>query len=57
VGSRQSIGGGILPSDPSSFQRFITHTDAVKPGVFMPAFGMLPPEDVRALAAYMADLK
>lgn len=57
VGSRQSIGGGILPNDPANFQRFISHTDVVKPGVTMPSFGMLPQENLQALAAYLAALK
>ena len=28
-------------------------TDKLKPGVHMPPFGMLPPEDLHALAAYL----
>ena len=45
VGSRLSLGAGILPNDPEAFRRWIAHTEDVKPGVHMPAFGMLPPED------------
>ena len=45
VGSRLSLGAGILPNDPEAFLRWIAHTEDVKPGVHMPAFGMLPPED------------
>jgi cytochrome c oxidase subunit 2 len=29
----------------------------VKPGVHMPAFGMLPPEDLEALALYLEGLQ
>jgi cytochrome c oxidase subunit 2 len=57
VGSRLSLGAGILPNDPEAFQRWIAHTDNVKPEVLMPAFGMLPPEDVQALAAYLDGLQ
>jgi cytochrome c oxidase subunit 2 len=57
VGSRLSLGAGILPNDPEAFLRWIAHTEDVKPGVHMPAFGMLPPEDVRALAAYLDGLE
>ena len=57
VGSRLSLGAGILPNDPEAFLRWIAHTADVKPGVHMPAFGMLPPEDVRAMAAYLEGLQ
>jgi cytochrome c oxidase subunit 2 len=57
VGSRLSLGAATLSNDPEAFQRWIANTDHVKPGVHMPAFGMLPPEDLRALAAYLDALQ
>ena len=57
VGSRVSLGGGILPNDPEAFLRWISRTEEVKPGVHMPAFGMLSAEDLRALAAYLDGLE
>jgi cytochrome c oxidase subunit 2 len=57
VGSRVSLGAGILPNEPDAFLRWIAHTEGVKPGVLMPGFGMLPPEDLRALAVYLEGLK
>jgi cytochrome c oxidase subunit 2 len=57
VGSRLSLGAGILPNEPEAFVRWIAHTDEVKPGVHMPAFGMLPSQDVQALAAYLDSLE
>jgi cytochrome c oxidase subunit II len=57
VGSRLSVAAGVLPSEPESFHRWIANTESVKPGVQMPAFGMLPPEELRALAAYLEGLK
>jgi cytochrome c oxidase subunit 2 len=57
VGSRLSLGAGILPSDTSAFLRWIEATHVIKPGVHMPAFGMLPREDLRALAIYLEGLK
>ena len=57
VGSRLSLGAGILPNEPDDFLRWIAHTERVKPGVHMPAFGMLPPEDLEALAAYLDGLE
>lgn len=57
VGSRLSLGAGILPNDPEAFVRWLAHTRTIKPGVQMPAFGMLPHEDLRALAAYLDGLQ
>jgi cytochrome c oxidase subunit 2 len=57
VGSRLSLGAGILPNDPEAFLQWIARTKDVKPGVHMPAFGMLPPEDLQALAAYLDGLE
>lgn len=57
VGSRLSIGAGVLGSDEAAFAQWIGEVDALKPGVHMPAFGMLPPEDVRAIAAYLEGLR
>jgi cytochrome c oxidase subunit 2 len=57
VGSRQSLGAGVLPNEPDGFLRWLAHTQAVKPEAPMPAFGMLPPEDLHALAAYLDGLE
>jgi cytochrome c oxidase subunit II len=57
VGSRLSLGAGILPNTPDDFQRWIAHPDHVKPGVHMPAFSMLPPQEIGALAAYLDGLQ
>ncbi len=57
VGSRLSLAAGILPNDPNAFERWIGQTHDLKPEVLMPAFHMLPPEDTRALAAYLEGLK
>jgi cytochrome c oxidase subunit II len=57
VGSRLSLGAGLLPNEPEAFLRWIAYTEHVKPGVHMPAFGMLPPEDLHALAVYLDGLE
>jgi cytochrome c oxidase subunit 2 len=57
VGSRRSIGAGMLPNNSETMLRWLARTEEVKPGVLMPSFGMLPDEDLRALAAYMEALK
>ena len=57
VGSRLSIGAGILPAEPDAFRRWLAETDDVKPGVHMPHFGMLPDDELRALSAYLQGLR
>ena len=57
VGSRLSIGAGMLPNNTTTLQRWIARTEEVKPGALMPSFGMLPEEDLKALAMYMEALK
>jgi cytochrome c oxidase subunit 2 len=57
VGGRESLGGAILPNDEMAFAHWISQTDVVKPQVHMPHFGMLPTDDLEALAAYLEGLK
>jgi cytochrome c oxidase subunit 2 len=57
VGSRLSLGAGTLPNDAAAFGRWLALTEEIKPGVHMPAFGMLPAGDIRALAAYLEELQ
>ena len=57
VASRHRLAAGILTNDGDALARFITNTNELKPGVHMPSFGMLPREDVRAIAAYLEALR
>jgi cytochrome c oxidase subunit 2 len=57
VGGRLGLGAGLLPTRAVDFERWLSETTRQKPGVHMPSFGMLPPEDVRALAAYLEGLE
>jgi len=57
VGSRVSLGAGILRNEPGGFRRWIASPEHVKPGVLMPAFGMLPAGDLQALAAWLEELE
>jgi cytochrome c oxidase subunit 2 len=57
VGGRGSIGAGLLPNAAAGFGRWLAETDRLKPGVHMPAFGMLAASEVRALAAYLESLE
>ena len=57
VGSRLSVGAGILGNDLAAFQRWVASTEHIKPGVHMPQFGMLPEADLQALATYLEALQ
>jgi cytochrome c oxidase subunit 2 len=57
LASRGSLGAGILPNDHEGLVRWIAATPEEKPGVHMPAFGMLPAEELEALATYLEGLK
>ena len=57
VGSRRSLAAGTLGNGAANLRRWIERPAAVKPGALMPAFGMLPDEDLRALAAYLEGLQ
>ena len=57
LGSRLSIGAGIRRNHPGELQTWIQATGHVKPGVRMPPYDMLPGDEVRALAAYLTELR
>ena len=57
VGGRLSVGAGILQNEPGKLRDWLARTGHIKPGVHMPAFGMLPDDDLAALAAYLHGLQ
>ncbi|WP_279482858.1 cytochrome c oxidase subunit II [Aureimonas sp. SK2] len=57
LGSRETLGAGILPVTTDNIQRFIALTEHEKPGVQMPSFATLPPEQTRAMAEWLEALK
>lgn len=57
VGSRLSIGAGTLTAASDAFRRFVSRPEEVKPGVHMPAFGMLPARDLEHLTFYLKALQ
>ena len=57
VGSRLSLAAGVLPNDTAAVARWLRETALVKPAALMPSFGMLPAEEVDALAAYLKGLR
>lgn len=57
VGGRRGLGAATLPNERDDFVRWLASTESLKPGVHMPAFGMLPAEELQALAAYLDGLE
>jgi len=57
VGSRLEIAAGALPNDAEALQRWIARPHATKPEALMPDFEMLPPTEIRAIAAWLGGLK
>lgn len=57
VGGRPTVGAGALGSDQEGLRRWLAGPERIKPGVHMPAFAMLPPADLQALATYLEGLK
>lgn len=57
VGSRYSLAAGTLPNDAESFARWIADNQHIKPDNLMPAFAMLAPADLAALAHYLDGLE
>ena len=56
VGSRETIGAGVLTNTPENMERWLENPQGVKPGSLMPNFNLSPAE-VKALAAYMESLR
>jgi cytochrome c oxidase subunit 2 len=56
LASRQTLGGGVLSNTPDNLQRWIRDPGTVKPGVLMPAFQSLTPDDLQALVDYLESL-
>ncbi|HZM32985.1 MAG TPA: cytochrome c oxidase subunit II [Burkholderiales bacterium] len=57
VGSRLSIGAGILPNNAGTIGSWIASSQHIKPGNLMPAFEHFSGEQLRELAAYVETLK
>jgi len=54
VGSRRSLGAGILPNHAGTLAGWIADSQAIKPGNRMPAYHQFTGEELRAIADYMA---
>ncbi|WP_418315683.1 cytochrome c oxidase subunit II [Piscinibacter sakaiensis] len=57
VGSRHSLGAGILPNNRGTLIGWIGDSQSIKPNNRMPAYRSLSGEQLNALAAYMESLR
>jgi len=57
VGSRQTLGAGILPNNQGTMAGWISDSQGIKPGNRMPSYPVLTGHDLRAVAAYLDSLK
>jgi cytochrome c oxidase subunit 2 len=56
VGSRDTIGAGILTNTPSNLAKWLHDPQAIKPGIYMPNV-QLTDKEVNDLVAYLESLK
>jgi cytochrome c oxidase subunit II len=57
IGSRETLGAGLLPVNVETLARFIASPEHEKPGAEMPGFGALPDEDIAVMAEWLEQLK
>ncbi len=57
VGSRATLGAGVLANSPENLRDWIHDAQAVKPGALMPNFRDLPDADLQALVTYLEGLQ
>ncbi len=57
VGSRTTIGAGVLPVTVEAIARWVRDPEAFKPGVQMPGYDHLSNPDLQALAVWLEGLK
>ena len=57
VGSRHTLGAGILPNNPGTMAGWIADAQAIKPANRMPAYHQFDAAELGALTAYMGSLK
>jgi cytochrome c oxidase subunit II len=57
VGSRQSLGAGILPNNRGTLAGWVADAQTIKPGNRMPSYPMLSGVELQALSAYLEQLR
>lgn len=53
---RLTLGAGAEPLAGDTLRRWLADAKSIKPGVHMPAFDVLPPDELDAIAAYLEGL-
>ena len=57
VGSRRTLGAGIMPNNRGTMIGWIGDSQSIKPGNRMPSYDMLPARDTAAIAAWLETRK
>jgi cytochrome c oxidase subunit 2 len=57
LGSRATLGAGVIDNTPDNLRRWIRNPQTIKPGVLMPAFQDMSDADLGALADYLESLR
>lgn len=57
VGSRRTLGAGILPNNQGTMAGWISDSQTIKPGNRMPAYPVLTGEELRDVSAWLESLK
>ncbi len=57
VGSRRTLGAGILPNNQGTMAGWISDSQTIKPGNRMPAYPVLTGEELREVSAWLESLK
>jgi cytochrome c oxidase subunit II len=57
LGTRQTLGSGVIQNTPENLTRWIRNVQEIKPGVLMPGYPQLSEEDLHDLVAYLEGLK
>lgn len=57
VGSRRTLGAGILPNNTGTMAGWIADSQAIKPGNRMPAYPVLNGRELREVSGYLESLK
>ncbi|NML08001.1 cytochrome c oxidase subunit II [Sphingomonas sp. G-3-2-10] len=57
VGSRRSLGAGILPNNRGTMAGWVADSQSIKPGNRMPAYKQFDADELQAITAYLESLK
>jgi cytochrome c oxidase subunit II len=57
LGSRATLGAGVIDNTPDNLRRWIRDASSIKPGVLMPAFADLSEAELNALVDYLEGLR